>query len=153
MKKNVKIRHVITKDAADIFTPLSLVFGFYIILHGNLSPGGGFQGGVMIAASVVLIYLGYGYETASNAINMEVIRKGEAVAAIAYTVLALLGIFYGLNFCRNVFFNDGAIGELLSAGTIAFMNYAVGFKVLTGVSFLILLMVSLLAPDSDSEKK
>jgi len=153
MKKNINVRHIIVKDAADIFTPLSLVFGFYIILHGNLSPGGGFQGGVMIAASAVLIYLGYGFKTASSAINMEVIRKGEAIAAICYTCLALLGIFFGLNFCRNVFFNNGAIGDLLSSGTIAFMNYAVGFKVLTGVSFLILLMVSLLAPDSDSEHK
>ena len=59
---------------------------------------------------------------------------------------AMLGIFAGYNFCRNILWNSGSIGDLWSSGTIALMNYAVGFKVLTGVGFLLLLVIYLLIP-------
>ena len=129
--------------------PFSIVFGIYIILFGTVSPGGGFQGGVMVAAAVLLLYLGYNYQTAKNAINTEVLRVGEAAGAILYVIFGLCGLFLGANFCRNVFFDNGAVGDLISAGTITFMGYSVGFKVLTGVSFLLMLMFALLAPDAD----
>ena len=59
----------------------------------------------------------------------------------------MLGIFYGFNFCRNVLFSRGEIGDIWSSGTIALMNYAVGLKVLTGVGFLLMLVIGLLAAD------
>jgi multisubunit Na+/H+ antiporter MnhB subunit len=153
MKKNISVKNVIIKTAADFFLPFTLVLGFYIILHGHISPGGGFQGGVVVAAAGVLIYLGYGHKTAVNAIHPEFIRKNEAVAAVCYVILAVLGLWMGANFCRNVFFDNGATGNLVSAGNIAFMNYAVGYKVLTGVSFLLLLMLGVLAPENEEENE
>lgn len=153
MKKGIKVKDTIVKCMADFMTPFSLIFGFYIILHGPISPGGGFQGGVLVAGAAVLLYLGYGYKTTTKAINMEFIRKNEAVAAILYVLLALCGIFFGVKFCQNVFFDNGAVGDVISAGTIGFMNMAVGYKVLTGVSFLLLLMLGLLAPETEDEEK
>jgi len=153
MKKNIEVKNVIVKSAADVFLPLALVLGFYVILHGNISPGGGFQGGVIVASAAILLYLGYGYGTTAKALKPEFIRKNEAVAAVCYVTLALLGIFMGANFCRNVFFDNGNIGDLFSAGTISFMNYAVGYKVLTGVSFLLLLMLGLLGPGDGEENE
>ncbi|MBR2180700.1 MAG: hypothetical protein IJ949_02290, partial [Oscillospiraceae bacterium] len=91
--------------------------------------------------------------TAKQAINTEVLRVGEACGATLYVILGLCGIFLGANFCRNIFFDNGAVGDLISAGTITFMGYSVGFKVLTGVGFLLLLMMSLLAPDADDEEE
>jgi multicomponent Na+:H+ antiporter subunit B len=141
MKKNIKVKNIIIKCAADIFAPVSLVFGFYVVLHGHLSPGGGFQGGVLVASAVVLIYLAYGYEKTTKIFNMEFIRKNEALGAIAYSFFALVGLLYGANFCRNVFFKVGQPGDFISSGTILLMNYSVGYKVLTGVGFLMLLML------------
>ena len=146
-KKGITEKNLIVKCAADKFLPFALVFGIYIILFGTVSPGGGFQGGVMVAAAAVLLYLGYGYKTASSAINMEVIRTNEAIGASLYVILGLCGVVAGLNFCRNIFFDIGKVGDLISAGTITFMGYAVGYKVMCGVAFLILLMLGLLAPD------
>lgn len=152
-KNGITEKNVVVKCGADMMLPFALVFGIYIILFGTVSPGGGFQGGVMVAAAAVLLYLGYGYNTAKNAINTEVLRVGEACGATLYVILGLCGIVLGGLFCQNVFFNNGAIGDLISAGTITYMGYSVGFKVLTGVGFLLLLMMSLLAPDSDEEEE
>ena len=150
-KDGIKERHIVVKCGADTFLPFALVFGIYIILFGTVSPGGGFQGGVMVASAALLLYLGYGYTTAKRAINTEVLRVNEACGATLYVVLGFIGIIAGANFCRNVFFNDGAVGDLISAGTITFMGYSVGYKVLAGVGFLLLLMLGLLAPEADDE--
>lgn len=150
-KKGIKERNIILKSAADMMLPFSLVFGFYVILFGTVSPGGGFQGGVIVAAAVLLLYIGYGYKTTANAINGEVLRVNEALGAVLYTVLAACGLVLGVRFCQNVFFDNGAVGDMISAGTITLMSYSVGYKVLTGVGFLLLLMLGLLSPDDDEE--
>jgi multicomponent Na+:H+ antiporter subunit B len=152
MKKNIKVKNIIIKNAADVFTPIALMLGFYVISHGHLSPGGGFQGGVLVAAAAILIYLGYGYENSLKVFNMELIRKNEAIGAILYTFFAVVGLFFFANFCRNIFYDMGEPGALFSSGTILFMNLSVGYKVLTGMGFLILLMLGLLAPEkSDND--
>ncbi len=152
-KSGISEKNVIVKCGADMFLPFALVFGIYIILFGTVSPGGGFQGGVMVAAAAILLYLGYNYRTVKGAINTEVLRTGEAIGATLYVVLAFCGIIAGANFCRNIFFDNGAVGDLISGGTITFMGYSVGFKVLTGVGFLLMLLLSLLAPDADDDEE
>ena len=152
-KEGIKEKDIIVKDGADKFLPFAITFGLYIILFGTVSPGGGFQGGVIVASAAILLYLGYGYKTATKAINTEVLRVNEALGASLYVVLGLLGLIAGANFCRNIFFNNGQVGDLISAGTITFMGVTVGYKVLTGVGFLVLLMLGLLAPDADEEEE
>ena len=100
---------------------------------------------------MLLLYLGYGFRGVATAINMERMHKLEAVGAIAYVLFAMLGIFAGYNFCRNILWNSGEIGDLWSAGTISLMNYSVGFKVLTGVGFLLLLIIALLSTGDEHE--
>ena len=83
---------------------------------------------------------------------MEVLRINEALGAIVYTALGVCGLVLGVRFCQNVFFDSSAVGDMLSAGTISFMSFTVGYKVLTGVGFLVLLMLALLSPDDDDEE-
>ncbi len=152
-KNGITEKNIIVKCGADMMLPFAIVFGIYIILFGTVSPGGGFQGGVMVAAAVLLLYLGYNYRTAKEAISTETLRIGEALGATLYVILALCGVFVGAAFCRNIFFDNGAVGDLISAGNITFMGYSVGFKVLTGVGFLLMLLLSLLAPDADDDEE
>ena len=147
-KDGIEEKNIIVKCAADKFLPFALVFGIYIILFGTVSPGGGFQGGVIVAGAALLLFLGYGYKTTKKVVDSNVLRILESTGATIYVILGFVGIFAGAMFCRNIFWNDGAVGDLISAGNITFMGYAVGFKVLTGVSFLLILMLSLLAPDA-----
>jgi multicomponent Na+:H+ antiporter subunit B len=152
-REGITGKSIIVKCGADKFLPFAVTFGIYIIMFGTISPGGGFQGGVIVASAALLLYLGYGYNVAKRAISTEVLRVNEACGASLYVILGLLGIAFGANFCRNVFFNNGNVGDLISAGTITFMGYAVGYKVLCGVGFLLLLMLALLAPDADDEEE
>lgn len=153
MKKNIKVRNIVVKCGADVFAPVGLMLGLYIIFHGHLSPGGGFQGGVLVASVVVLIYLGYGREGLNNVFNANALKKNESVGAIMYSSFAFIGIIFGAAFCRNVLYDAGGIGDLFSSGTIFLMNFSVGYKVLTGVGFLILFMIGLLAPENNSSQE
>lgn len=156
MKKNIKTKNIIVKTAADIFMPLGLLFGIYVILHGHLSPGGGFQGGVIVASAVILVYFGYGNEGLKKVFKIEFLKKGETLGAIMYSGFALIGIIFGANFCKNIFMDVGGAGnpgDLFSSGTIFFMNFSVGFKVLTGIGFLILFMFGLLASESKNNNE
>ena len=145
----MKTRHVIVKCGADLYLPFAIVFGLAVILFGTVSPGGGFQGGVIVASAALLVYLGHGFDTMKSAINPHLMHKGEAVGAIAYIALASIGLVAGGNFVRNAIWNNGNPGNVISAGTITYMSGAVGFKVLTGVAFLLMLLISLLGGNQD----
>ena len=147
--KKMKTRHVIVKCGADMYLPFAIVFGLAVILFGTVSPGGGFQGGVICASAALLLYLGYGFKTMKSAINPHLMHKGEAVGAIAYIALAAIGLIAGGNFVRNAIYANGPADNVISAGTITFMSWAVGFKVLTGVAFLMMLLLSLLGSNQD----
>jgi len=150
-KEGITEKNIIVKCGADTLLPFALVFGIYIILFGTISPGGGFQGGVIVASACLLLYLGYGYNTTARVLSLDVLRVNESVGAVIYVFLGVIGIAFTANFCTNVLYNLGQAGDLISAGTITFMSYSVGYKVLTGVGFLLLLMLGLLAPGRDDE--
>ena len=144
MKDGIQLKRVIQPCGVDAVLPLVIVYICYIILHGHLSPGGGFQGGVLVAAVVALLVLGYDYETTSRVISFGLVHNGEGLASVAYVTLAFLGVAVGAQFCENVLYTQGEIGELYSAGTIFWMNLVVGIKVFTGISAVSLLMLGVL---------
>ncbi len=150
---SIVIKRVIQRCGCDMVLPLTLVYVFYIILHGHLSPGGGFQGGVLVVAVIILIYLGHGYEKTCLAINPKLMHDSEGAASILYIALAMLGVVFGVNFCQNVLYYQGNIGELFSSGTVLWMNLTVGLKVFTGIAALSLTVLGLLsARDVDNKK-
>jgi len=145
MKDKLHIKRIIQRCGCDALLPFALVYVFYIILHGHLSPGGGFQGGVLMAGVVILLYLGRGFEETVDALSYHTLHKSEGVASVAYVALGLLGVAVGAQFAQNVLYTHGAIGQLYSSGTIFWMNLIVGVKVVTGIGSISLLMISLLA--------
>ena len=140
-----EIKNIIQRCGCDAVLPFALVYILYIILHGHLSPGGGFQGGVLMAGVVILLYLGHGFEATVHALSYHTLHRGEGVASVVYVALALLGVAAGAQFCQNILYTHGNIGDLYSSGTIFWMNVTVGVKVITGIGSISLLMISLLA--------
>lgn len=148
--KNFKTKPVIVRSAADFFLPLACVYGAYVVLHGHLSPGGGFQGGVLIASAILLVFLGYGSLRVKKTFSDHKLHSSETVAEIIYVILGLIGIIGGFSFCINFVF-DG-----LGFDTSVLMNHAVGYHVMGGIICLLAMMLSLLdkdEDDNDSEKK
>ena len=143
MNENIKVKNVVLRCGADSLLPLMLVYMLYIIFHGHLSPGGGFQGSVLMVAAVTILYLGHGYETTTRTLSADLLHGTEGFASVMYVALAMLGVSIGAMFCQNILFKHGDIGELYSAGTIFWMNVTVGLKVLTGVGSIALLMLGL----------
>ena len=144
MNNKPVIKRVIQRCGCDKILPLCLVYVFYIILHGHLSPGGGFQGGVLMVAVVALVYLGHGYEKTIHAFSYHLLHEAEGAASALYVVLGLLGVCAGAQFAENVLYRIGNIGDMYSAGTIFWMNLTVGVKVITGVGAISLLMLGVL---------
>ena len=152
MNKKLKIKNIIQPCGCDVILPLALTYSLYIVLHGHLSPGGGFQGGVLMAAAVILLYFGHGHDATCEALSFHLLHHAEGAASVVYVALALLGVAVGAQFCQNVLYTYGNAGDLMSSGTIFWMNLTVGIKVITGIGSISLLMIGVFA-DADADKE
>ncbi len=76
--------HVILRVIAKLLIPLIALFAFYVQFHGDFGPGGGFQAGVILAASVVLYALIFGLDAAKKAIPPSWVRIGMTLGVLLY---------------------------------------------------------------------
>lgn len=114
----------IVKTAAELLFPLLVVAGLYIVIHGHLTPGGGFQGGVILASAFFLPLLA----RPSAKINHSVMSLVEGFSGAAFICIGLIGLFNHGAFLQP-FLAKGVVGELFSAGTLPLLYIAVGLKV------------------------
>ena len=126
-------RRVHTTSAAVRLTCVALVgptvlLAIYITMHGHLTPGGGFQGGVIAATALLLVYLGSDYPTMQRVRPMALVETAKAAGAAGYVLIGLAGLFVAGAFLEN-FLPLGAPGELVSSGTIPLLSLAVGIEV------------------------
>lgn len=136
-----KRRDSILISCTNLVLPILLTLGLYIIIHGHLSPGGGFQGGVLIAGAIAIIYIGYGFKGVNNGIAANTFKIAEDIGALGFIILAFIGLVGSGVFFGNIL-KKGNPGDLFSSGSIFLMNFAVGFKVFAGISFLLLIMIA-----------
>lgn len=121
---------VIVKKVTQIVCGIIFLYGIYIIIHGHLTPGGGFAGGAIIAGAFILLILAFGSEFL--ALKKKETRSSimESSAILIFLIIAVLGMVIGVG---GVFFVNflpkGTIGELISAGVIPLYNIAVGMEV------------------------
>jgi multicomponent Na+:H+ antiporter subunit B len=113
-----------------------VLFGLYMVAHGHLTPGGGFQGGVVLATGALLVYLSGEYVTLRKVRPVALIDLAESSGAGGYVAVGLLGLAAGAAFLANVL-PLGRPGALLSAGTIPPINLAVGLEVAAGFVLLL----------------
>lgn len=105
-----------------------IVFGFYIGLHGQLTPGGGFQGGVILATAPVLVYLAENTEAFRRLTSHTAVEVIEALGASSYAVIGLVPLLIGVPFLTNIL-PLGKTGDVFSAGNIALISACVGVEV------------------------
>lgn len=108
-----------------LLLPLILLFGAYVFTHGHLTPGGGFQGGAILASGMLLVLLSHPLRRFSH----RLIAAVESLAGLAFVFLGVLGIALAGGFLDNRFLPLGTFGELLSAGAIPLIYSVVGLKV------------------------
>jgi len=123
---------VIVKTITRLTVGLILLYGIYIVLHGHLSPGGGFAGGVIIALSFIHLMLAFGREVALKKLSQASASILESLGAIMFLGIAILG-FIGGYFFLNFFLHKGKPFALFSAGIIPLCNIAICLKVGAGL--------------------
>ncbi len=113
-----------------------VAFGIYIVTHGQLTPGGGFQGGVILATSALILYLGEGFTVFRGVISHPVAEIVEGAGALGFLAIGMLAWVWGKPFLTNVL-PLGKAHELTSGGTMALISFSTGLEVAAG--FILLL--------------
>jgi multicomponent Na+:H+ antiporter subunit B len=121
--------------------PLIMLLGVYVFVNGHLTPGGGFQGGAIIASGVLLLLLADPLKRFSHGL----IAAVESLAGIVYVAIGLLGLLLAGGFLDNRILPLGTLGSLFSAGAIPLIYSLIGLKV--GAEFS-----SMLASLSETEE-
>lgn len=118
---------IIVKTVTRIMVGFIFMYGLYIILHGHLTPGGGFAGGCIIAGSFVLIYLAYGRTEAKEKLQSSLTSVFESIGGLLFWLIALTGTIWGYFFFN--FIEKGRPLSIASGGIIPLANIAIGIKV------------------------
>lgn len=106
-----------------------LLLGIDIVVHGHLTPGGGFQGGVILMTALFLIYLGGAHMNLGRLRPLGAMEASEGVGAAGFAVIGLGGMVIAGAYLEN-FIAPGAVGSLVSAGDLPLLNIAVGLEVM-----------------------
>jgi len=119
-----------------ILFPVGLVAGAAMVLHGHLTPGGGFQGGVLSATAFLFVYLTGEIEDFERFAPDGTLDLVEATGAAGYVIAGLSGLIGAAVFLQN-FLPLGEKGKLLSAGLIPLLNVVVGVEVTAGIMLIL----------------
>ena len=115
--------------------PFVLLFGLYLIAYGHISPGGGFQGGVVIASGVVLLALGRGIRATHSLLPGRSITVVELTAFSCLVFLPFVGLAVGGYFFAD-FLPQGSGQLLRPASQVFVLNILIGIKVAAGVTLI-----------------
>ena len=122
---------LIVRNVSRMIIPFIQLYGLFVIFHGHLSPGGGFPGGAILGASIILYTLTFGAEKGHQKMPHATSKWLESGAVILYLIVGLVGIWTGHMFLTNksAGFYMGQAGEIISGGFIPIITLAIGIKV------------------------
>jgi len=141
----------IVRTLSNILFPLIMIFGLYVIAHGHLTPGGGFQGGAVVASGCIMLIAAYGSTWVLEKIKVSRLSVFESLGALGFIGVAFLGLIFGGYFFNNFLVKTGILfnivpktletaAEFNTAGVLPLMNFAVGVKVIAGLFVVVLVM-------------
>jgi len=141
----------IVRITSRLVVPFIQVYGIYVILHGHLSPGGGFSGGAIFGASLVLIALSFNLEAGVKQISHNTASLLESGGALGFALTGLVSIALGGMYLANksAGFPLGNAGELFSSGAILVITIFVGIKVASTITTLFYNIIEKEAPGGD----
>jgi len=138
----------IVRTISNLLVPFILIFGIYVIMHGHLTPGGGFQGGAVFASGAALLIVAFGSYNIQKKLREHQLSILESSGAVLFIGLAFGGIaivfFYNFLVGSPIFGHippsGSNPGDMWTGGVIPLMNLAVGLKVIAGLSVIVLVM-------------
>jgi multicomponent Na+:H+ antiporter subunit B len=129
---------LIIKTAVRLMVPFIQLFGLYVIVHGHYSPGGGFQGGVILGASFILLALAFDMKTSfkhmSEKVNAILGNLGAAIFIGVGLICALVG---------GLFLDYSALNIIIPLGPVEWRSFGI-FLVEVGVGLAVMSIMVLL---------
>jgi multicomponent Na+:H+ antiporter subunit B len=119
-----------------LLLPVVVLVGFYVVATGHLSIGGGFQGGVVIATAIHLLFLAGSYPALQRVRPLPLVDVDDVIGAVGYIAVGLIGVAMGGAFLENTL-PLGQFNALFSAGTVDLLNVAIGLEVASGMILLL----------------
>ena len=125
----------IVRNTARMLTGFIVLFGVYIAATGHISPGGGFAGGVILAAAGVLVVLAFGRTVVTGQLTEDKCHIWDAAGALGFLAIALLGFLAGgffINFVNTMAGEENValnVHKLMSGGMVPLANLAILVKV------------------------
>jgi multicomponent Na+:H+ antiporter subunit B len=113
----------------------AFVLGLWLSAYGYVTPGGGFQGGVVLAGALLLVFVAGGYRPFRRAAPTPVVDPAEGGGALAFVLLGVAGLVFEGLYLQN-FLGPGDTGTLYSGGSIALLNWAAAVEVCAAMLLL-----------------
>jgi len=134
---------LIVQTITRLLVPFIQLYGVFIVINGHLSPGGGFAGGAILGASIVLYTLAFGLEKGNEKMPHKVSSKLEAGGILFFVTIGLIATFFGYNLLTNkeMGMPMGTLGNVLSGGIIPLITIAIGMKVASTIATLFHTMI------------
>lgn len=118
----------ILQTAAKILIPPIVIFGIYVVLGGHLGPGGGFSGGAIIGAGLILYLNAFGFEKTERFFTEKTYKVLSVCALGCYCLAKSYSFYTGANHIESII-PLGTPGAILSSGLILILNICVGIVV------------------------
>ena len=94
----IQYENVIIKTICRLLIPFIQLFAIYVIMHGHYSPGGGFQGGVILGASFILLVIAYGLEESRRRMSLKALTIYASVGLFIYSGIGAVCLLMGGNY-------------------------------------------------------
>ena len=125
-----------TRLVGYVLIPVTMVLGVDVVAHGGTTPGGGFQGGVILATGLHLLYVAGSYPALDRLRPVLPFEVVDSLGAAAFAIIGLLGLASTGAFLGN-FLPYGDFGQILSTGTVQVLSGVVGVEVVGGMVVLL----------------
>lgn len=132
-KRTLRDSSEILRTGADMLAPAVVFFGCYIFMGGHITPGGGFQGGAVIASAVLLLLLAF----PAYRLRHGILSAVESLSGFAYIAVGIAGLVLAAGFLDTRVLPLGVPGRILSAGAIPLIYTLIGLKVGTELATII----------------
>ena len=150
---------VVVKTISSWIKLLIFLFGLYVILFGDISPGGGFAGGAILASAYVLLMLAFGGEFVKQNLSPSLALKLACAGSLAFAAIAVAGLLYGPDaFFWNFITQKWLAGEIsnlhfINAGIITLAELAIGLIVGAAIFLVIFTFSTVNFEVSDNQKE
>lgn len=147
----VEYRSVVVGTICRILAPFLQLYGLYVIMHGHSSPGGGFQGGVIIGASFILLAVALGAAATRRRFSVKVNDFFNTFGVLLYAAIGLACLLLGANFLDYgvLPFPGASIEKARYLGMLG-IEIGVGISVM---SIMVSIFLNLLGPESPPEER